>query len=164
MTEDNDAVASRPAFFGFERAPDPGPRAEQREQICGDKAARQMDSLSLSGEVDAEIGPIGGYLHSPALLLHDDGASLGIGRRNSDEPIRLGVWKGTDERAINEAEHRRVTADPKRQRKRGHHGPPGIFAKHPKAVAQVLPKISEHIHSPCPKNYGFMIALAFDAP
>src|SRR5215510_8674944 len=98
-----------------------------------------MDGLSFSGEVDAKIGPIGGHLHRSALLLHGDGAGLGVRLCNSDEAVWLGVWQRADERAVDEAEHRGVAADPQRQRKRRDHSQAGMLTKHPKAVAQVLP-------------------------
>src|SRR5215468_8070106 len=97
-----------------------------------------MDGLSFSGEVDAKIGPIGGHFHRSALLLHGDGAGLGVRLCNPDETVWLGVGQWSDERAVDEAEHRGVAADPQRQRKRRDRSQAGMLAQHPKAVTQVL--------------------------
>jgi len=135
----DDTVAAGPIFSRRKRAPYFGRRAEQREKIGGDGAARQMRRLSLSGEVAPLVGQVGRHFYRPAPLLHGHDARLGIRLRNLDEPVRLGVRKGPDERAVDEAEHRGVAADPQRKRKRSHNGQAGMLAQHPKAVAEVLP-------------------------
>src|SRR5262249_34188610 len=139
-------------------------RADNEKEWGEDTPPPKVARLSLSGQVDLQIGQVGRHFHRPALLTHGGDSSLGIGLRYSDEPIWLGVRKGPDERAIDEAEHGGVAADPQRERKRRYGSEAGMLAQHPKAVAQVLPQISEHLHSPCSKNYGFMIDLALDAP
>src|SRR5262245_37760260 len=98
-----------------------------------------MNRFSFSGEIESQIRPVGSQLHRPALLLHGDDASLGIGLCNSNEPVRLDVREGPDERAIDEAEHGGVAADTQRERKRRYGSEAGMLAQHPKAVAQVLP-------------------------
>src|SRR5215470_788935 len=98
-----------------------------------------MDGLSLAGEVGPQIGPVGRHFHRPTPLLHGDDATFGIGLRNPDETVWLGVGQWSDERAVDEAEHRGVAADPQRQRKRRDYSQAGMLAQHPKAVTQVLP-------------------------
>src|SRR5262249_7044453 len=59
---------------------------------------------------------------------------------NLNESIRLSVWQRPQKQRIDDAENRRVRADAQRQRQDCNQGKERVIDKHPRAIAEDLPK------------------------
>src|SRR5215468_213245 len=145
-------------FLRREGAPQLQRRAERGEEVTGDKDSGDVYCALAGGE--RHISYIVRSQTGEAPRLRAPGQEIGVRDPNIGDALSqvalpelrqavgFPVRKRAQDERIHHAEERSVQADAERQRDYGNQRKAGPLHQHARAVAQVLPKVSDHIFPP----------------